>query len=300
MSDGLPPGLEKKARAHRVIFFPGARGQRQWRYQVRDLPRGVFAWDSARAGVWDLFGLVRREQVYSLPDKVVVYPALVPVAGHVGGRGVRPYRSRVQALMGEVREVSGVREYQPGDRLHQIHWLATARTGSLKTKELPLSAVSEMVLLLDSGAGHEPALFEPAASLAASLAAYALDRGWQARLAILGRGERVVQAPSRQYLPRLLYLLATASPEKEAFFGPLAARKLNHLLPGAVAVLITYRPWPELLEATGNAKRRRVEIEMFLVGSHKYGASGEATLTGLQRLGVPVQRLGTLTSGVRL
>ena len=89
------------------------------------------------------------------------------------------------ALQGErvqhtTTNVSGVREYQPGDTFNRIHWKTSARQRQLMVKEFELDPFADIWLVLDldqstmAGSGVE-SVEEYAVTICASLAKYFLD-----------------------------------------------------------------------------------------------------------------------------
>ncbi len=95
-------------------------------------------------------------------------------------------------LFEDPSRVAGVRAYSPGDPLSRVHWRATARTGSLHSKEYePSTIVGATVLLefhLQSHAKHnEPYRSELAVTAAASVANAVYEMGQQVGLVTNGR-----------------------------------------------------------------------------------------------------------------
>ena len=71
-------------------------------------------------------------------------------------------------------QINGVREYIYGDRISRIHWNATARTGTWKSKEFERESLPKTIIMIDRNeeayASNEQ--FELAISTAASLFEY--------------------------------------------------------------------------------------------------------------------------------
>lgn len=98
----------------------------------------------------DPFGLFVLQKMLPLTANLVVYPLTVPL----------PY---FQPLLGEITggeathrrthyvttNVSGVRDYAPGDSFNRIHWPSTARTNRLIVKEFELDPMADVWVLLD-------------------------------------------------------------------------------------------------------------------------------------------------------
>ena len=71
-------------------------------------------------------------------------------------------------------EIFQIREFRPGDRMQQIHWKSSARSGELMTKEYSMPCGCKVLLLLElsqkeGGAKRADHFFELAASLCFSM-----------------------------------------------------------------------------------------------------------------------------------
>jgi uncharacterized protein (DUF58 family) len=143
--------------------------------------RGVFQLGPIFAESGDPFGLFRQRSQIDDASSLVVYPVALPLAsfGRVDGELTGG------ALQGErvphtTTNVSGVREYQPGDTFNRIHWRTTARQRQLMVKEFELDPFADIWLVLDLderimvGRGVE-SVEEYAVTICASLAKFFLD-----------------------------------------------------------------------------------------------------------------------------
>ena len=112
--------------------------------------RGVFQLGPVFAESGDPFGLFRQRRKIDGASTLVVYPVALPLAsfGRVDGELTGG------ALQGErvphtTTNVSGVREYLPGDTFNRIHWKSTARQRQLMVKEFELDPFADIWLVLD-------------------------------------------------------------------------------------------------------------------------------------------------------
>ena len=83
-------------------------------------------------------------------------------------------QTTVSASRRETTQINGVRDYVYGDRISRIHWNATAKTGSWKSKEFEHESFPRTMIVLDCATdGYDNAQqFELAVSAAASLIEY--------------------------------------------------------------------------------------------------------------------------------
>lgn len=105
------------------------------RHHVKFLRRGVYDLGNASLAVGELLGVTRlwKEQQISAP--VTVYPRLLdaeelpyPLSQTLGRLITK------KQLMHDPFMVRGIRPYQPGDLIRDIHWQATARTDQVQVR----------------------------------------------------------------------------------------------------------------------------------------------------------------------
>jgi len=137
-------------RASQVINSLSPRRQRSWSVRTLCRRRGRFILGPITLASGDPMGLFRMER--HLPDTstMIVYPFLMdlpgfapPVGQLTGGDAMRRRTHYITT------NVSGVRDYAPGDSFNRIHWLSTARTGRLIVKEFELDPTADIWLVLD-------------------------------------------------------------------------------------------------------------------------------------------------------
>jgi uncharacterized repeat protein (TIGR01451 family) len=187
-----PPDLEQIGRRRAVVMIP-PRGTTRLLYDLRCHRRGYYQLGPLVIETGDLFGLHRRYRVLTTPDFLQVAPKVLPLPG---------YDIRSRRPLGEVRlahrlfedptRISGVRQYLSGDPLRRVHWRASARTGTLQSKQYDPSTVAGATLLVDFHRSshdrrHEPYRSELAITAAASLANAVYETGQQVGLVTNGR-----------------------------------------------------------------------------------------------------------------
>ena len=135
----------------------------------------------------DLFGTAAAQRQMDVGAELIVYPAPAGRKGAAaalltlsGGIGCSPLDC-VRPLC-----VNGIRPYQPGDQRRDVHWAATARTGSLQVKAHGHTADPNLLVVLNvqlhdsqwaNLMEYEQAGIETAISYAAALCLHALHAG---------------------------------------------------------------------------------------------------------------------------
>lgn len=264
-------------------------------FHLDDLRRGVYDFGPVRLRVRDILGRDAVEADVELPATLVVAPATLPVrrAGHeaapIGERRARRSLFVDPALFG------GVRPFQPGDSLRQVHWRATARLGKPVSRRYEPARGREAVIALDvqtlPGAHWEmtwdEAAFEGLCTTAASLARRLLDDGASVGLAaasFTGTPQRfawLAPQASASQLGRVGALLARIGPISSSPYGALLSWLTHRLAPGSTVMLLSVRDPRSFLPAARRLAGSGYGVELVATGEEASGHATAARATGL-------------------
>ena len=164
------------------------------RHHVRFLHRGFYDLGNASLSAGDMMGLSTFHRNQALTVPVLVYPHLIdedslpsPMSRTLGEA------VRRQQLLQDPFLIRGIRSYQPGDPVRDIHWPATARTGELQVRIHDYSARTKLLVVLnmqneelqwrDRLSDKDQEAVEYGISLAASLSIHTLRVGLSAGFA---------------------------------------------------------------------------------------------------------------------
>jgi len=163
--------------SYETSFVPDWRRRGEVTITTPPLKRGRYSFSETSCTVEDIFGLYQYSKNVSAPFSFTVYPPRVMVKewqdfnSMYRGKHLHSVNSEVQR---ETTQFNGVREYIHGDPLSRIHWNASARTGTWKSKEYEKESLPRMMIVLDCAAEYRNSeQFETAVSTAASLLDYA-------------------------------------------------------------------------------------------------------------------------------
>ncbi|MGN7491630.1 DUF58 domain-containing protein [Paenibacillus sp. SAF-054] len=185
--------------------IPDFRGGGQLMFQTPPLERGRYFFTETECVTEDIFGLMEHKGSFHVPGQFRVFPRTVTISGwkmmNRNSRFAGP-QSAV-ASRRETTQINGVRDYVYGDRISRIHWNATARTGSWKSKEFEYDSVPKIMVVLDALSSHyeTDGQFELAVSTAASLIHFASRERLCMGLATAGEQFKMF-APSETYSDR--------------------------------------------------------------------------------------------------
>ena len=180
-------------------------------YELRQVPRGRYAFESVRLSAEDPFGLARTEIVQAGAQALVVYPRLVALDRLFSEGGAHAQEGRRLLLRRPTGfELHSVREYEQGESLRKVHWRSTAHRGQLMVKELEDAPRDEVVVLLD---GNEPRTFDVAVRAAGSILLAHVKRKRRCVLVVnsAAREEQPIGTEAGDW-PRALETLAAAEP----------------------------------------------------------------------------------------
>ena len=141
--------------------------------KLRCLSRDVFDLNRLQGGSTFPTGLTKSGRRAKQSDRLVVYPKVTPVleldVPH--SRNHQPGGIAVASQVGESTEFLGTRDFRRGDRLRDIHWPSSARTGRLITREFQEEYFVRLAVVLDVEApkARDERRLERAISLTAGL-----------------------------------------------------------------------------------------------------------------------------------
>lgn len=139
-------------RVNKVLVF-GWKQQLEWDYTIDKMPRGEHSARHIQVEVTDFFGWIRKTVMISTKNTVLVYPRTMDVdympieSQYDGGLVNSPFN-----IVKDTTMVTGVRDYQFGDRVSWVHWKSFARTQTLMTKEFDDRSSRDLSLILDNRA----------------------------------------------------------------------------------------------------------------------------------------------------
>lgn len=155
-----------------------------WRYRLRPQARGAYRIGPVELRSGDPFGLYTSEATEQRYTSLLVYPRLLSLP-ELGLPAHNPLGdTRAPSLLRDPMRVIGVRDYAPSDPLKDVHWAATARTGSLQSRVYEPTTARVLALFLDLDTfeyyyeGIDPELVERMISATATLANEGLTAGY--------------------------------------------------------------------------------------------------------------------------
>ena len=258
-------------RFHKSLFFLGAFSRITRRHEITCLRRGWYDCSLVSVVAGDLFGIAHDRADVQGDAKLFVYPAVL-----------KPEELPETALkwQGDVTVkrwilpdpllVTGIRDYRSGDPLKDVHWGATARTGSLQVKQRDYTVSPRALLVLNCQISErlmgamEPAdvdYLEGGVRICATLAAWCVRSGVE--VGFLTNGEsrlesvdlRIPPRCSEAQLDRILEALAVLKIRMTLDLHVLLDRELEAGISG-LDILIVSAYWSAVLEERARKLRQ--------------------------------------------
>lgn len=127
----------------------------------------------------DPFGIIRRQQVLADGGQLYVHPKVVSLMPVMAGLERDLEGQASPGIVDDDLEFHALRPYEPGDDIKRIHWLSTARTGSMMVRQYEPALRTDTALWMDTNPSSYASAdeFEMAVSIFASLGAQCLLDG---------------------------------------------------------------------------------------------------------------------------
>lgn len=148
--DELPAPFQKRDLSFRISLSSGQ--EKQLRYTIRPLSRGLYTFGNCNIFVSTLLGLVQHRMVFPLQKPVPVFPSSIQVKKHelllfnkiFAYQGVKRLRR-----IGHSYEFEQIKNYTSGDDVRSINWKATGRRSQLMVNQFGDEKSQQVYLVLD-------------------------------------------------------------------------------------------------------------------------------------------------------
>jgi uncharacterized protein (DUF58 family) len=274
----------------------GARGQERLEMHTFCHARGVYTMGPLVARTSDPLGLFQVQIIQGSPIRVVVQPPVValpyfrlPVAERLGEESVR-YRSQTRTP-----HVATIREYIHGDSLNQIHWLSTAKSGQLMSKEFDSGGGGDVWIVLDLerkihlSQGTERT-DEYAVAIAASLAHLAVTEEHSVGLIACGDHEYLLPLKGgTQQMSRVLETLTLSKTEGDNALAEVLVKNAGQFGRSASLLVVTSSTGTEWVSVLRDLRSRSLNIVVILVDPTSFGGKQaiDEVVMKLVSIGIP-------------
>lgn len=222
-----------------------------WHYRLRCTARGAFKIGPVQLLSGDPFGLYGSSGEVGHSPTLIVYPQMLALED-LGLPARNPLGEiRAGMLFRDPLRIVGVRDYHMEDPLKDVHWAATARTGTLQTRIYEPTTARALAIFLDLDSfefyyeGIDPIQVEHNISAAATLAHEGLAAGYAVGLYANGmpaEHEHLARLPPGRNPAQLELILETLARLTAYSVTPIARLMrltAHHLPPGATLLLIS-------------------------------------------------------------
>jgi len=195
--------------------------------QTLAIRRGEYKLSAITVCGGDPAGLFRREWVVQLPAALVIYPPVEELMElELQERETyHPNSERPISIAGASQDFYGIREYQPRDGIHSIHWKSSAKYHKFMVKEYERSTMLTVAVVLHVpkafATKKEEDAFEALVVRAASICSHCASLHCTLAFVAGGRVPVLLRPKeAKEALPEIMYHLAVVAP------GPFETRPL--------------------------------------------------------------------------
>lgn len=147
--------------------------------RLQALHRGAIPVGPVTMEAGDPFGAILRQRILADGDQLFVHPRTVDLTPITAGLQRDLEGQVASGIVDDDLEFHALRPYEPGDDIKRVHWLSTAKTGSLMVRQYEPTLRTDTALWMDTDPSSYSSAeeFELAVSIFASLGARCLLDG---------------------------------------------------------------------------------------------------------------------------
>jgi len=261
----LPPefiGFKQQGKS-KIVLFPWFKTRLRFEYEIPAIPRGEYFFSKIRLRTGDLFGLVEKEEVYTIPHRVLVYPKYYKMTyKSLESRFEQGMSSSHVNIQRDTTIAVGIREYKPGDRFSWIDWKSSARKNDIMTKEFEQQQSQDIMVFLDRTKSDQ---FEQVITFTASLLRAIIKKGAQVSLVSIGKERSVYPLRSGDaQLQQLYFHLAKVKANSIEPFSQTITTEIQKNNQPATYVFVTSSLDSELVQVIERLSVRHTGIAVFI------------------------------------
>ncbi|MFC1936093.1 DUF58 domain-containing protein [Chloroflexota bacterium] len=279
--------------------FLEGRGARRWLKGNVCYTRGLYSWGPTDLETGDPFGIFQVRIHYADVRTLLVIPPVIPLPSIEIASGDQPGEGGTKAFALE-RTITAatVRDYVPGDDLHSIHWLTSARRDDLFVRVFDQTPTSDWWILMDMQrqvqiGEAQDSTHEYAVILAASIA----DRGlrYGRAVGLVAEGQESIWLPPQTGSAQRWEILRSLATVRlgELAFDRVLANTQRALGRNSSVIVVTPSLDQRWLDALVVLRQRNVAVTVLLQDPQSFGGQQEPDmmLARLKSLGINYHRI---------
>jgi uncharacterized protein (DUF58 family) len=305
---------------NRMITWKAGDRIRRYLASTYLMERGSFQLGPTELRCGDPFGLFIFSKKIDFLNTLKVYPTILPLSHFMGGNGMESWGaiSRIKGSDNSPPQVSGIREYVPGDPLSHIHWASTAKKEKWMVREFEIDPKPQVWIFLDSCAHfriksekeEEEKLnekqigligkkdyklpcdtFEYSVCIAASISQYYLKRKVSVGLITNGNRSYILPAENgEKQFNKILDALALIQANGTVPISGVVEGYLSTISKQSTIILITPSCENEIFQVARLLVRKRYHPVVCLLDPYSFGGTDhlERIKSQIQGIGVPI------------
>ncbi|MEF3311529.1 DUF58 domain-containing protein [Paenibacillus sp. GYB004] len=274
-----------------TFLIPDWKRRGEVSYRTPPLRRGYYHFGDTDCATEDIFGLFQHRGRLEMPHTFGVLPQKTHIRDwkqlHQLFRGMHHHSATTRSHR-ETTQINGVREYIYGDRLSRIHWNATAKTGTWKSKEFERESLPKTVILLDRNirAYRSKEHFELAVSIVASLIDYGASRDLALGLLSVGKNSKYFEPKlSASHQKTIMNHLIDVEPDGQHALIDVLRDRARLFMPGVFFTIVSPQYGETMIQSLSWIEQRQMNPCHMWVASGVPSADQERWKRQLQTTG---------------